>query len=150
MTALFKTFGLWAFGIGRQVNATFSDQPVTIHRLGTQPLFDGVSCGLHSAGAALVIADLIDEGKLSTEQITLAVTSSKNLDVRAEIILSKKKNAQQSSFVSPALHVFAKHTQTNTSQLLQQQEHLDTSHPSPNLVGENLTDLIHPSIHPRY
>ena len=79
LTALFQSFGLWAFGIGKQVNATFLNQDVVIHRLGTQPLFDGVSCGLYSAGAVLVMADLIDNNQLSTEDITLAITTSEDL-----------------------------------------------------------------------
>ena len=102
LTALFQSFGLWAFGIGKQVHATFLNQDVVIHRLGTQPLLDGVSCGLFSAGAVLVMADLIDNNQLSTEEITLAITTSEQLDDRAEELLLDIPS------VSQALGSFAK------------------------------------------
>lgn len=104
LSALFQSFGLWAFGIGKQVHATFLNQDMLIHRLETQPLFDGVSCGLYSAGAVMVMADLIDNNQSGTEDITLAITGSEYLDIRAETIL----NDSDIPSVSSALGSMAK------------------------------------------
>lgn len=90
LTALFNAFGLWAFGTGKHVHATFLNQDVSIHRLGTQPLFDGVSCGLHSTGAVLVMADLIYNDITSSKEISAAIINSEGLDTRAENILNDK------------------------------------------------------------
>ncbi len=50
ISAPFKAFGLWAFNIGKDTQATFMNHPITVERLATQPFFDGVSCGYHSSG----------------------------------------------------------------------------------------------------
>lgn len=88
LTALFNAFGLWAFGAGKQVHATFLNQDISIHRLGTQPLFDGVSCGLHSTGAVLAMADLINNDITSSKEISTTIINGEGLDTRAENILN--------------------------------------------------------------
>lgn len=90
--APFKAFGLWAFGIGKEVQSSFLGKDVTVHRLGTQPFFDGVSCGLHSSGAVLNMIDLIDKKEVTADEIILSITNQKNLDSKAERILNGKKD----------------------------------------------------------
>lgn len=87
ITAPFKVFGLWAFDIGKQEKASFLNQNVTIHRLETQPFWDGDSCGLHSTGAVLNMANLVVQGKTTTEQIESSITADKRLDLNAEELL---------------------------------------------------------------
>lgn len=100
-TAPFRTFALWAFGIGKHIEASFLAQEVTIHRLETQPFFDGVSCGLHSTGAVLEVADLICYDFVRTDEIIASVTQKNNLDLRAEEILNNTNPSVPS--VSPSL-----------------------------------------------
>jgi hypothetical protein len=98
--APFKTFGLWAFGAGKEVKYSFLGNNVTIHRLATQPFFDGVSCGFHSSGAVLKILDLIEKDS-GTAKITSSITSDKQLDLKAEKILNKtpEMNSSLSSLI---------------------------------------------------
>jgi hypothetical protein len=92
--APFKAFGLWAFGIGNETQSSFLGKDVTVHRLATQPFFDGVSCGLHSAGAILNMIDVIDAPMsnkgITIEEITSSITSDKHLDLKAESALNSK------------------------------------------------------------
>lgn len=88
--APFKAFGLWAFGIGKEIQSSFLGKDVTVHRLATQPFFDGVSCGLHSSGAVLNMVDLIEKGVTTTEEITSSITSNKHLDLKSESVLTSE------------------------------------------------------------
>lgn len=92
--APFKAFGLWAFGIGKEIQSSFLGKDVTVHRLATQPFFDGVSCGLHSSGAVLNMIDVIDDPMnqkgVTTEKITSSITSDKGLDLKSESVLDSK------------------------------------------------------------
>ncbi|KTC99627.1 hypothetical protein [Legionella erythra] len=85
--APFKALGLWAFGIGKEIKSSFLGKDVIVHRLATQPFFDGVSCGFHASGAVLMMADLIGKGVTTTEEITSSITSDKCLDLKSETLL---------------------------------------------------------------
>ncbi len=101
-TAPFKAFVLWAFDIGKQEKTFFLDENVTLHRLATQPFFDGVSCGFHSSGAVLKMIDSINDGKETTEDVTCAITNDKTLDLKAENSLNNKSEIIPG--MSTALH----------------------------------------------
>ncbi|MDR3504384.1 MAG: hypothetical protein P4L79_17590 [Legionella sp.] len=90
--APFKAFGLWAFEIGKEIKSSFLGKDVTVHRLASQPFFDGVSCGFHSSGAVLNMIDLIGKKEVTTEEIILSITTHKDLDSKAEHILNGKKD----------------------------------------------------------
>lgn len=89
--APFKAFGLWAFEIGKEIQSSFLGNDVAVYRLATQPIFDGVSCGFHSAGAVLNMIDLIDANNVTPKEIIHSITNDKNLDTQAETILNAKK-----------------------------------------------------------
>ncbi|MFJ1269257.1 hypothetical protein ACD661_11885 [Legionella lytica] len=91
--APFNAFGLWAFAIGKEIHCSFLDKDVTLYRLGTQPFFDGVSCGFHSSGAILNIIDLMHTSEVTTEEVVLSITNHKHLDLQAECILNTKDEA---------------------------------------------------------
>lgn len=120
LTAPFKTFALWAFGIGKQVETSFLGQDVTIHRLETQAMFDGVSCGLHSTGAILEMADLISNNFVSMGDIVSSITSKNKLDLRAERILEKPH--VQTPLISPSLSIMSKKRVRSTGLCLDPQQ----------------------------
>lgn len=68
-----------SLGFGITLNTKFNGADVDIHRLGTQPIYDGISCGYHSSGAVLVIKNLINESQeaISQENIVKTVLTSK-------------------------------------------------------------------------
>lgn len=82
------SFALWAFGIGQQIKASFLGEEVTVFRLGTQSIFDGVSCGLHAAGAIMNVINSVDKGMCTSEDIVDSITSDTCLDLKAEEIFN--------------------------------------------------------------
>ncbi|MCE0721699.1 MULTISPECIES: hypothetical protein [Legionella] len=144
LTAPFKAFGLWAFNIGKQINATFLDQQVTIYRLETQPILDAVSCGYHSTGALLVMIDHIDKGECSTEQISSAIIGTSHHDRSAETLLS---SGDEISSISPALTKVSIPDRGLKRDLQPKQEDLNQRHttPSPRAVS-TLESINHSSL----
>ncbi len=105
----FKSIAL-LLGFGKIVNANFMGYPVQIHRLGTQPIFDGVSCGYHSAGAVLAMADTIDNNEtINPDMLITSVLSRDDLSAIAEIILTHSTIPN----VSPGLSVMIKKKPTH-------------------------------------
>lgn len=137
-TAPFKAFGLWAFNIGKQINATFLDQQVAIYRLETQPILDGVSCGYHSTGALLAMIDQIDKGECSTKHITSAIMGNEHHDQLAETLLNSKEKKKEISSVSPALKKVAIPEPSSERSLQLKQKDLkphQSDTPSPSIVN---------------
>ncbi|WP_133133961.1 hypothetical protein [Legionella parisiensis] len=146
LTAPFKAFGLWAFNIGKQINVSFLDQQITIHRLETQPIFDGVSCGYHSTGALLAMIDQIDKGECGTERITAAIMGNDHLDQSAETLLSSKGKKKEISSVSPALKKVAVPDSSSKRGLQPKQKNLEQHQhapPSPGVVNPHSSSNHH-------
>ena len=93
-------------GIGRQVNARFMGQEVSVHRLDTQGMFDGVSCGYHSSGAVLAMAEYIGMNHAyASDDIQTLIRHSSGLDNVAERMLEHPPIPS----VSPALTQLGAH-----------------------------------------
>lgn len=78
-------FIAFSLGFGQITEAKFLDQNIKVHRLGTQPALDGVSCGYHSIGAVLAMSDEISHNSNSSlAKIEQVVKQNKQLDGKAE------------------------------------------------------------------
>lgn len=105
LAAPFKSLAL-SLGFRRQTMATFLGQAVEIHRLGTQPLLDGVSCGYHSSGALMTMVDYIDaQNNVNIVELKTAIVNSAHLDRRAEALLLFSQTSLP--VISPALHTLS-------------------------------------------
>lgn len=95
VTTPFRTWRLRKFNTGRLVNAPFMGDNVLVHRLDTQPMFDGVSCGLHAAGAVLQMSDTIMSlNNVDVNTIYEPIIRNRQFDVRAENILLGRAEPQ--------------------------------------------------------
>lgn len=78
-------FIAFSLGFGQVAEAKYLEQNIKVHRLGTQPALDGVSCGYHSIGAVLAMSDEISQNNNSSlAKIEQVVKQDKQLDCKAE------------------------------------------------------------------
>ena len=96
--AIFVNFITYSFGFGKVKRSQYLGSPITFYRLGTQGVWDGVSCGYHTAGAILSISEHIHQtGDSSIPSIKSRLEFVKGLDITAENIL----DAHQQTALNP-------------------------------------------------
>lgn len=89
LTAPFR-FLSYKLGFTAKVNSQFLSNDIEVHRLGTQPILDRVSCGYHSSGAVLAMSDAIDSNEnISAASIVVTIRTVKGLDVVADTLFQQ-------------------------------------------------------------
>lgn len=139
-----------ALGFIKHIRTSFHNSDVDVYRLGTQAMLDGVSCGYHSAGAVLAIANGLNNPVKDTDSCCSNSTKDiaefilnhkKNFDKKAEHILTTMNSAKQSSknttpAVSPALVAVAQPVVTES--VINQPNQSAAEEPV-NVTAENVT-----------
>jgi len=107
-------FIAFKLGFGHTTQSVFLGKEIAVHRLGTQPALDWVSCGYHSGGAVLTMMDVIDqENQPSLASITQTIKRMKDMDLKAENLLKPAAPALVPP-ISSALSVLGGSAQQDT------------------------------------
>lgn len=89
LTTPFKTLVQYIGHYSNNILGQFLDHEIEIYQLGTQSIFDGVSCGYHSTGAVIAMIDKIDESALvSKNDMINLISHTQDLDQITDYLIA--------------------------------------------------------------